>query len=378
LFDHWLILCYGIGTRNSHGDYDKNFYESVELPSIIDKLKNAKNLKASQFISCVIMVYSMKTKDREIHQLILKRMREYEAAFREKKYDVADSFVMKGMHQWLSYGIVCGIIPQDLVLSIVDVSNRLTALCLCNRHMREFDSNDLGNLPADVPEFPMVDQQGQKPRLLDCINDEASSAFVKQRFLEPKIEDSQFYGDNYNEQLIKEILLNFGPTYFEMPFELLLGLEAIQACTYKWDAVLKFRDIPEKIGFEVSGQAYTSDFSGFQQKKKIKMQVLAQKGFIPVIIDVGSSKMKGYILESNHLMAAIYIIQEIRLQVKKQSGIELNIRSERQAEYDRLVQDEKNIRNRTMIAKTKNLAANNQIISVPRKAAKTNVQSLNA
>jgi hypothetical protein len=368
-FDPWKMICYGIGTRNSHGDYDKQFYETIELPSISLKLKNSKTMTVSELISSMIIIYSMETKDPEIHKLILERVIEMEEAYRQKKYDIVHDIQMKGMHQWLSYGINCGIIPRDLVPMIAEVANRMTAQCLCNRHLREYKALKYFDFPEDIPELEISKDGQQKVKLLDCVNDDPSSRFIMQTFTEPKVEETQIYGDNYNETMIKEIVQNYLPMYFEMPFTAHFDLEAIQACTYKWDLVIKFRDIPQKVGLEVSGQAYTSDFSGFQQKKKIKLMVLENKGFLPVVIDVGASKMKGYIIESNYQIASVVIINEIRSQVLKHTNIDLNIKPERQQEFDRLVREHQATQHKTIMAKTENLAANNKIKVMPRKKA---------
>lgn len=367
-FPSWKIINFGISTRNSFGDYDKHFYESVELPSIKAALNTDLELRVSQLISCLIIVYSNKTKDREIHELILRQVIEAEKAYRQHKFEVVSDLHIKGIHQWLSYGINCGIIPTDLLPMIADVANRLTAKCLCARHSRKFEPEKIGELPDSIKEVVVDGKEGKKVRLLDCINDPESSKFIKETFEIPYNQEEQFYGDNYNETLIKEVIKNYFPIYFEKKFELLTDIESIQACTYKWDAVLKFEDISKLIGFEISGQAYTSDYSGFQQKKKVKMEVLAKKGFIPVIIDVGSSKMKGYILENNFLMAAIYIIKEIRKQMKTEGGIELEINPSRLEEYERLCAEEDKNKSLTIMARTDNLGANNKIKPAARKS----------
>lgn len=367
--DEWKVISFGILSKNTYGNYDKAFFESIELPIIVDKLRKSDDFNSGALASCMLMVYKMKHKDREVHKLILEHVIRIEKSYREKRYDVAHDFHMKSIHQILSYGINLNIIPLDMIPMIADVANRLSVQCLCARHKRNFEYQELGPLPDGVPEIVISTQDGTSVKLLDCIDNQASSNFVKEHFPEPRLEKAQVYSDNFNEILIKEILQNYVPVYLEMPVEVLADTESIQACSYKWDAVLKFRDIPKKIGFEVTGEAYSSEFTGLKLNKMIKMEVLTAKEFTAIVIDVGTTKLKSFILENNPTMLVISLIEQIRKQIKQKTGFELTIKPEKQEEYSRLVAMGNNKKYRTIIAKTENMAANNKITPIPRKAS---------
>lgn len=333
-YDNWQIILLAMSARNTFGDFDKELFQLVEAPLIQKRLANMdEKLPLRDTLHILWTVYSINPNNEKLHEQLIDHFPTAEVLFGES---TGDLFQRKSLHQLLSYGITRDIIPVSQLHRIRSLSNQLSAACICSQHSIKFDRLMTDGMLASI-EDECTDDQKAGRGFLECTDDRKSSDIVLREYQEKDNQIQQFYQDNYNELVIKEAMRKYLPIYLEAGLEFRDDVESIQACSYKWDAIILVEGVSQTIGFEITGQAYSSDFSGYQLKKKFKFDLLSKKNYIPVIVAVGHSKTKSYILANDLQSLGIEIINELRCQVKEYTGIELKIREEKKEDYYELL-----------------------------------------
>lgn len=332
---HSVMCC--VRAREIFGDFNRDIFERIEAPLIIEHLEGiGKSDHSSHLLPIIRTTYGSGSTNYRLHEVIVEQL---ERLFNNTDQAIGKMYLMKGLHQMVDYGIRMNKVPVSLIPRLAPIANQLSAFCICNESRRLYDKRFEGEMPDSIPEVVFQDLNSKhdcRVRLLECTNDAHSKDFVLNHYKVEEEEDVQVYHENYNEVVIKEALVTYVPRFLAAAVEFRFDLSSIQACSYKWDALLEIEGVDQVVGFEVTGQAYTSDYSGYALKKQIKFDILAKKGYIPVLVQVGSSKIKSFILENNIEALGIEILDLLRRQVKALAGVDLQIKEERFEEYQRL------------------------------------------
>lgn len=342
--DKFKMALISIATKNVYGDFDIEMFRLVETPLLIKRLEDKSDKIPIGDVTVILWsLYGMKSDNFKLHELVIDHLPTLDDVSNQLKNE---RFQLKSIHQLLSYGISNNIIPKKLIPRVSQLANQLTAYCICAQHNIMFDKLMPEDVVAQIPEVVNgkdASNSDDHLALLECTNHPASKDFILGIYNEPAKQKQQLYDDNYNELVIKEATTIYSAKYLEAKIEFRYDLKSISACSYKWDGVFIVEGVEPMIGFEITGQAYSSEYTGYQLKKQFKFGLLAKKNYIPVIIAVGDSKTKSNILASNLEALGIEVIYELRKQIKEYTGVDLKIReamldeyNEKLAEYEQL------------------------------------------
>jgi len=309
------ILQTGLSTYTAIGKVDYDIFEQLYKPTLLNMFKNPDPFIIKANIPKMVSFASkVGLRDRTVIEVLISLLHDYT----DKLLNI-HPMIMRNLHLSLKFGFMQQtFLPEDKV-RIRRLLNVLAAQCICTQQDLRLD-----------PDFePPTDGE------VNCVACDKSRELVLSHHNSPILGGAQTFRDNHNERIIKSHLMSGLQKYIDHETQVTTEGQLLNICLYKWDGLIQITELGLKVGLEITGFGYRLTDDVFIKKKEVKLAMLREAGYLPLIIDVASPVYKNLILSFNMqlLEKAIAIdffdqVTTFGMQVRFKSGLLEAVRQE--------------------------------------------------